>query len=111
MYHNGFSDDLSDRESVRHEGHPSPALISEKRRHISGMARMRAALRIIMALRIRKRCLGCPAAVAARMYVKTENTFKYREIDTLTKDDKYAIVRFDNTKSNSLLLYDEIIVK
>lgn len=45
------------------------------------------------------------------VYVKTENTVKYKEIDILTKDDKYAIVRFDNTKSNSLLLYDEIIVK
>ncbi len=44
------------------------------------------------------------------VYVKTENTVKYKEIDILSKDDKYAIVRFDNTKSNSLLLYDEIIV-
>ncbi len=45
------------------------------------------------------------------VYVKTENTVKYKQIDILTKDDKYAIVRFDNTKSDSLLLYDEIILK
>lgn len=44
------------------------------------------------------------------VYVKTENTVKYREIEVLTKDDKYAIVKFDNTKSNALLLYDEVIV-
>jgi len=44
------------------------------------------------------------------VYVKTENTVKYREIDVLAKDDKYAIVKFDNTKSNALLLYDEVIV-
>lgn len=45
------------------------------------------------------------------VYVKTENTVKYKVIDIITKDDNYAIVRFDNTKANSLLLYDEIIVK
>ncbi len=45
------------------------------------------------------------------VYVKTENTVKYKEIDIITKDDNYAIVRFDNTKSNSLLLYDEVIIK
>lgn len=44
------------------------------------------------------------------VYVKTENTLKYKEIDVLTKDDKYAIVRFDNTRSGSLLLYDEVVI-
>lgn len=44
------------------------------------------------------------------VYVKTENTLRYKEIEILCKDDKYAIVRFDNTRSGSLLLYDEVIV-
>ena len=44
------------------------------------------------------------------VYVRTENTVKYREIEVLYKDDKEAIVKMDNTKSNALLLYDEIIV-
>lgn len=46
----------------------------------------------------------------AGVYVKTENTVRYREIDVLYKDEKKAIIRADNTKSNALLLYDEIIV-
>ena len=33
-----------------------------------------------------------------------------KEIEILCKDDKYAIVKFDNTRSGSLLLYDEVIV-
>ena len=44
------------------------------------------------------------------VYVKTENTMKYKAIDVLYKDDKDAIVRLDNTKSNALLLYDEIVI-
>ncbi|MBE7052080.1 MAG: hypothetical protein E7395_05870 [Ruminococcaceae bacterium] len=44
------------------------------------------------------------------VYVRTENTVKYRNIDVLYKNDEIAIVRVDNTKAGSLLLYDEIIV-
>ena len=44
------------------------------------------------------------------VYVKTENTLRYKEIEILCKDDKYAIVKFDNTRSGSLLLYDEVVV-
>ena len=44
------------------------------------------------------------------VYVKTENTMKYKEIEILSKDETHAIVRFDNTRSNGLLLYDEIVV-
>lgn len=44
------------------------------------------------------------------VYVKTENTVKYKVIDIIYKDDKNAIVKMDNTKMNALLLYDEIIV-
>jgi len=44
------------------------------------------------------------------VYVQTENTIAYREVDVLYKDDETAIVSVDNTKSNSLLLYDEVII-
>ena len=44
------------------------------------------------------------------MYVKTENTLRYKEIEILCKDEKYAIVKFDNTRSGGLLLYDEVVV-
>lgn len=46
----------------------------------------------------------------AGVYVKTENTIRYREIEVLYKDDKNAIVKADNTKDGALLLYDEIII-
>ncbi|MBO5370112.1 MAG: hypothetical protein J6B23_05480 [Clostridia bacterium] len=46
----------------------------------------------------------------AGVYVKTENTVRYREIEVLYKDEKKAIIKADNTKSNALLLYDEIII-
>ena len=44
------------------------------------------------------------------VYVKTENTVRYKEIEILCKDEKYAIVKFDNTRAGALLLYDEVIV-
>ena len=44
------------------------------------------------------------------VYVKTENTLKYKEIEILSKDETHAIVKFDNTRSNGLLLYDEVVV-
>lgn len=44
------------------------------------------------------------------VYVKTENTMRYKEVEILSKDDEYAIVKFDNTKSNALLLYDEVVI-
>ncbi len=44
------------------------------------------------------------------VYVKTENTLRYKEIEILSKDEEYAIVKFDNTKANALLLYDEVVV-
>lgn len=44
------------------------------------------------------------------VYVKTENTLRYKEIEILCKDEKYAIVKFDNTRSGGLLLYDEVVV-
>ena len=44
------------------------------------------------------------------VYVKTESTLRYKEIEILCKDDKYAIVKFDNTRAGSLLLYDEVVV-
>lgn len=44
------------------------------------------------------------------VYVKTENTLRYKEIEILSKDENYAIVKFDNTKSNGLLLYDEVVI-
>jgi len=44
------------------------------------------------------------------VYVRTENTMKYKEIEVLYKDDESAIVKIDNTKSNALLLYDEIVI-
>ncbi len=43
------------------------------------------------------------------VYVKGENAIKYKEIKVIYKDDKNAIAELDNTKSNALLLYDEII--
>ena len=43
------------------------------------------------------------------VYVKTENTMRYKEIEILSKDDEYAIVKFDNTRAGALLLYDEVI--
>lgn len=43
------------------------------------------------------------------VYVKGENAIKYKEINVIYKDDKNAIAELDNTKSNALLLYDEII--
>ncbi len=46
----------------------------------------------------------------AGVYVQTENGIVYREVDILYKDEETAIVNVDNTKSNSLLLYDEVIV-
>lgn len=45
------------------------------------------------------------------VYVKTENTLKYKEIEIISKDETHAIVKFDNTRSNGLLLYDEVVVK
>lgn len=44
------------------------------------------------------------------VYVKTENTMRYKEIEILCKDDTYAIAKFDNTRAGALLLYDEVIV-
>ena len=32
------------------------------------------------------------------------------EIEILCKDDKYAIVKFDNTRAGALLLYDEVVI-
>lgn len=46
----------------------------------------------------------------AGVYVKTENTVRFREIEVLYKDDKNAIVKADNTRDGALLLYDEIII-
>lgn len=43
------------------------------------------------------------------VYVRTENTVKYKEIKVIYKTDKTAIAEMDNTRSNALLLYDEII--
>jgi len=45
------------------------------------------------------------------VYVRTENTLKYKEIEILSKYETYAIVKFDNTRSNGLLLYDEVVIK
>lgn len=44
------------------------------------------------------------------VYVKTENTKRYKEVEILSKDDEYAIVKFDNTKANALMLYDEVVI-
>ncbi len=44
------------------------------------------------------------------VYVKTENTLRYKDVEILSKDDEYAIVKFDNTRSNALLLYDEVVI-
>ena len=44
------------------------------------------------------------------VYVKTESTLRYKEIEILCKDDKYAIVKFDNTRAGALLLYDEVVI-
>ena len=45
------------------------------------------------------------------VYVRTENTLRYKEIEILSKNEDFAIAKFDNTKSNGLLLYDEIVIK
>lgn len=44
------------------------------------------------------------------VYVKTENTVKFREIDVIYKEKDKVLAAYDNTKSNALLLYDEIIL-
>lgn len=44
------------------------------------------------------------------VYVRTENTVKFRNIEVIYKDKEIAIVKMDNTGYNPLLLYDEIIV-
>lgn len=46
----------------------------------------------------------------AGVYVRTENTVRYRETEVLYKDEDIAIVKVDNTKTGALLLYDEVIV-
>ena len=44
------------------------------------------------------------------VYVRTENTVKFRNIEIIYKDKEKAIVKMNNTGNNPLLLYDEIIV-
>ena len=44
------------------------------------------------------------------VYVKTESTVKFRNIEIIYKDKEVAIVKMNNTGNNPLLLYDEIIV-
>ncbi|MBQ4528115.1 MAG: hypothetical protein II998_08580 [Clostridia bacterium] len=48
----------------------------------------------------------------AGVYVKTENTTKFRETEIIYKDSEIAIVKMNTTviNPNALLLYDEIIV-
>ena len=44
------------------------------------------------------------------VYVRTETTVKFRNIEIIYKDKEKAIVKMNNTGNNPLLLYDEIIV-
>ena len=44
------------------------------------------------------------------VYVRTEDTVKYRRVDIIYKDGKNAVVNPDDTASDSLKIYDEIVV-
>lgn len=45
------------------------------------------------------------------VYINSEGVVKRRNIDILYSDDSYAIIKEDNSVSNNLLLYDEVIVR
>lgn len=42
------------------------------------------------------------------VYVVTDNTEKFKTVEIIYKDEKYAIVKENNADANALLLYDEV---
>ena len=45
------------------------------------------------------------------VFVNSEGVVRRRNIEILYSDDSYAIIKEDNSASNNLLLYDEVIVR
>lgn len=43
------------------------------------------------------------------VYVVTDNTEKFKTVEIIYKDEKYAIVKENNADANALLLYDEVL--
>ena len=43
------------------------------------------------------------------VYVVTDNTEKFKTVEIIYKDEKYAIVKENNAGANALLLYDEVL--
>ena len=43
------------------------------------------------------------------VYAVSDNAAKFKTVEIIYKDDKYAIVKENNAEANSLLLYDEVL--
>lgn len=44
------------------------------------------------------------------VYINSEGAIRRRDVQILYSDDAYVIIKEDNSASNNLLLYDEVIV-
>ena len=42
--------------------------------------------------------------------MKNDGVAQFKEVEVLSTDGGYAVVREDNTKPDKLLLYDEVII-